>query len=86
MKLTVKLLALCAAAALAGCEGRADENLAAAAENGVEAVGEAAEDVADAAANTAGEVGAAVENGVESATDELEDDDAGNNAAAGNGQ
>jgi hypothetical protein len=79
MKFDAKLLALSALAALAACEGGADDNLAATAEQGVESLGDDIANVAEDAANTASEVGAAVENGAEAAADELSgDNDAGN--------
>jgi hypothetical protein len=86
MKLTAKLLALSAFAALAACSGSADENIAAAAENDVESLGDDIANVAEDAANTASDVGAAVENGAEAAADELTGDNAAGNGSVGNHQ
>jgi hypothetical protein len=62
MKKVGASIAAAALLLLAGCEGQADENLAAAAENGVEAVGEGLENVAEDAGNVVEQAGDAVGN------------------------
>jgi hypothetical protein len=68
----VKLAAVAAAAlGLAACEGSADENLAASAENVGAGLGNLAEDAANVTTNVASDVGNAVGNGLDSAGNSL---------------
>ena len=72
MKRLAAAIAFSSLLLLAACEGRTDENIAAAAENGAAAVGEGIEEVADDAGNALEKAGdtvsnqaAKIENGVD---------------------
>lgn len=87
MKLGATLIGLSALVLLSGCEGSADENLAAAAENGAGAIVEGVEDAAGAAANVAEDVGDAAANGAKAVGNEVGDVDVDvdvNGSAGGN--
>ena len=87
MKRSAIGFAFSAAMLLAACEGQADENLAAAAENGAAAVGEGIEQAADEAGNTLEKAGDAVSNQaakLENGVDVDVDVNASGNAATGN--
>lgn len=83
MNKIVHFTAIAAAAlSLSACQGRADENAAAAVENVASDVGNLAEDAAGATANVADDVGNAVGNGVDAAGDSLQGHSNGNDTAA----
>jgi uncharacterized lipoprotein NlpE involved in copper resistance len=75
MKKSSLMVAAAAFLVLAGCEGRADENGAAAAENVVEDLGAELENAAGDAVNAAEDVGAAVANGAEAVANDVSDAD-----------
>ena len=73
MKPILKTVAAAAVLILAaGCEGSADENIGAAAENFIDEVGPDVENAAEDVANTASRVGGAIENGADTAVGELD--------------
>jgi hypothetical protein len=88
MKLGATVIGLSALVLLSACEGSADENIAAAAENGAGAVVEGVEDAAGAVANVAEDAGAAAVNGARAVGNEVGDIDvdvnANGNAGEGN--
>jgi hypothetical protein len=83
MKTIVKLaVAALAVLGLGACEGRTDENIAAAAEGAASDVENLAEKAAAGAENIAADTANAVESGVDAAGNRLDRDDAAGNGAA----
>ena len=89
MRKVAQAIGICALGLLAACEVNVDENTAAAAQNGLDNLGNNLEEAARDSVNTAGDIGAAVENQAQALDNNVDIDvntDAGGDEAPANNQ